>query len=122
MKYYISGGDWFGENLENKEDCGPDDVERQNKQTNDPRKAIKIWFMLSKKFPTCVDIITKTRADCITLLKEATPEYLTELYQQYKNPYKLEFLINASADKLADGCSGLIEGEYGDVIYPFCGG
>lgn len=121
-KYFISGMDTFGENLSCIEDSGPDDRDRDSYETNDPRLAIEYWFRLNKKFPTQTDISAKTRADGCELLKEATAEYLTELYEKYGCCYKLDYLIENAADNLGRGCSSLIESEYGDSIYPFCCG
>ena len=62
-KYIVSGLDCFGENLKNIEDSRPDDRDFTTYYTNNPRDAIKHWFILSKKYPTMVDIMTKTKAN-----------------------------------------------------------
>ena len=121
-KYIVSGLDCFGENLKNIEDSGPDDRDGNTIVTNNPREAIKQWFILSKKYPTMVDIMTKTKANGCELLKEATAEYLTELYEEYGSCYKLEYLIKEAEDNLSRSCKYLYESEYGDSIHPFCCG
>ena len=121
-KYRITGEDTFGLNLENIEDCGPDDREREFNLTSDPREALRRWFQLGRKYPTCVEILAKTREDAITLLKEATPEYITELYTQYGNWMKLEYIIKAVEDGIGNNCRSFYETEYGDSVHPFsCG-
>lgn len=121
-KYYVFGCDFFGEKLPCIEDSSPNDCERVSNEIDDPKKAIEMWFRVSKKYPTETSILAHTRADACDLLKEATPEYLTELHQKYGSCYKLDYLIEGSADNLGRGCSGLLEGEFGDQIFPFCNG
>lgn len=121
-KYMVSGLDVFSEKLSNIEDSGPDDRDRLFILTNNSCEAIKQWFILSKTYPTMVDITTKTKANGCELLKEATAEYLTELYEEYGSYYKLDYLIKEAENNLGRGCSGLYENEYGDSIHPFCCG
>ena len=121
-KYCVTGQDTFGLNLENIEDCGPNDRDLNIVDTDDPRKALEAWFRLCKKFPMCTDICTTTKAYERELLEAATAEYLTELYEKYPIGYKLEYLINSVQDALTRGKSGLIESEFGDSIFPFCSG
>jgi hypothetical protein len=121
-KYWINGADIFGLDLECKEDCGPNDVASDIMETDDPKKAIEMWFRVGQKFPSCTDLMTKTKADACVLLREATPEYLTELYSQYKCPYKLEYLISSVQQGLSRGGGDFYASEFGDSIYPFCCG
>lgn len=121
-KYWINGADVFGLELENKEDCGPNDVASRELDTDDPKKAIELWFRIGQKFPTCTDLMAKTKADACVLLREATPEYLTELYSKYKCPYKLDYLISGAQRSMSRGCSDFYVSEFGDSVYPFsCG-
>ena len=121
-KYWISGADVFGLELECIEDCSPNDVASSSMETDDPRKAIELWFRIGQKFPSCTDLMTATKSDACKLLEEATPEYLTELYGKYKCPYKLDYLIDSVSSSLSRGCGSFYESEFGDSIYPFsCG-
>ena len=94
------------------------------KYADTPVKAIQIWFQLGKKNPMDTAIMTKTKANAIELCKAATPEVITRLYDRYDSCYKLEYLIDGAAEKVADGCKFFHEDKYGygDQIYPFCYG
>ena len=89
------------------------------KWTNDPYEAIKFWFQIGKKHPGDTCIMCKTKADAIEVVMEGTPEYLTELYSQYKCPYKLEYLIEECDKAFENGCRSFYENEYGDQVHPF---
>ena len=121
-KYWINGADVFGLNLECKEDSCPNDVDSNTMETDDPKKAIELWFRIGEKFPTCTDIMTKTRGNVCELLREATPEYLEELYGKYKCSYKLDYLITSVQQGLDRGGGSFYENEFGDSIFPFCSG
>lgn len=121
-RYWIDGEDTFGTRLSCIEDCGPNDVASTDMETDNPKKAIELWFSIGQKFPMCTNIRAKTKADAIALLREATPEYLTELHDKYKCPYKLEFLINSVSHSLSGNCYDFYENEYGDSVSPFCCG
>lgn len=121
-RYWIDGEDTFGTRLSCIEDCGPNDVASTDMETDNPKKAIELWFAIGQKFPMCTDIRTRTKADALALLREATPEYLEELYKKYKCPYKLDFLTSCVLNTISSNCYSFYENEYGDSIYPFCSG
>lgn len=100
-KYYVSGGD------------------NDTKYTNDPRTAIKYWFQLSSKYPGDTAIFCKTKAGAVELVMDADADYLTRLWNQYKNPYKLEYLISECEKAFENGCRYFHECEYGDQVHPF---
>ena len=89
--------------------------------TDDPKEAIEAWFKFQLPAPTDTSIMAKTKADAVALNKVATEEYLTDLYNQYECPYKLDYLISEAAKKVADGQRGFYEDKYGygDQIHPF---
>lgn len=104
MKYKVYGGD-------NSDSVG----------TNDPKKAIEAWFKLGQDAPMDTAIMSKTKADAIELNKAATEEYLTDLHSKYRCPYKLDYLVDEAAKKVADGQRGFYEDKYGygDSVHPF---
>lgn len=89
--------------------------------SDNPLEVLDLWFKWSAKYPMEAAITTRTRADGVALLK-AAQEHLDELYNKYDSPYKYDYLVEAVDKKIADNCSGLIEDNFGDQIYPFCYG
>lgn len=89
--------------------------------TNNPKTAISYWFRFQRKNPTDVDITCQKKDQAVALCKAATPELLTELYDKYGCPYKLDWLISEAQKKVDDGQKYFYEGEYGygDTIHPF---
>lgn len=49
-RYWINGADVFGLELENKEDCGPNDVASREMDTDDPKKPLNFGLELVKNF------------------------------------------------------------------------
>ena len=96
--------------------CGYD-----TKFAETPRSALRYWFKGQQNNPGDCMIMSKTRDDAIKLVKAATEDVLTTLYDQYECPYKLEYLIEESKKKVQDGCKGFYENDYGygDTIHPF---
>lgn len=90
-----------------------------NEFTNDPVVAIEQWFKISKKFPTNTYIQCRKRSDAIKLCEAAEPDYIQKLYNKYKNPYKLDYLIDAVKKQVDNKCKYFYENEYGDMIHPF---
>ena len=90
--------------------------------TDDPRDAIKHWFMMSEKHPMDIGIRTKNKSDAFKIVDAGDSEYLTNLWRKYGSPYKLEYIIQECKDKAADNCRGFLEGYLGDVVHPFCEG
>lgn len=91
----------------------------KSRLTNNPKQAIKYWFMMEVKNPGDAAISVQTRTAGVELCQAATEEYLTELYNQYKNPYKLDYLIQGAKRSVENGCRSVIEGEFGDQVDPF---
>lgn len=94
------------------------------KYADTPVKALQIWFQLGKKNPMDTAIMTKTRADALELCQAATSDVIEKLYERYDSCYKLEYLIDGAAQKVADGCKYFHQDKYGygDQVYPFCYG
>lgn len=86
---------------------------------NDPVAAIKHWFRIVGKSGLSASIMAKKRSDAIDICKAGTDELLTELYNKYRCPYKLQFLIDACKKQVADGCKYFYENEFGDQVHPF---
>ena len=102
--YYIGGGD-------------------ESRQESSPVAAITQWYKFNKKYPMDCYISCKKRDDAIALVKAATPGLLTELTEKYGSPYKLEYMIDEAAKKVADGCKWFHESiKIGDVVHPFAVG
>lgn len=91
------------------------------KNTDNPKLAIKYWFQANEKYPSDCAISCQTREQAIALCKVATADFLTECYERYGSPYKLDWLIEESAKKVSDGQKYFYENEYGygDQIHPF---
>lgn len=85
---------------------------------NDPESAIEDWFTKSEKYPSCVCICAKDDAAAKELLSWVidNEDKFRELYRKYKNPYKLEFLVNYCKRHVND--SNLIDWS-GDQVSPF---
>ena len=120
-KYVVVGSDIFGTELECREDCGPNDVSSaKDFYTDDPALALKHWFIVNKRYPTCAAIIAKTRADAITLMDAAKDKYLEELYKEYPCPqYDLDMLKSLVKKEIANGCKYFYQSEFGDQVGPF---
>ena len=86
---------------------------------DDPKRAITHWFKYQKKYPLDVSISCPTRDLAIKLVEAGKPKLLTELFNRFDCPYKLEYMIDECKKKAADGCKGFYESEYGDQVHPF---
>lgn len=89
---------------------------------DDPKRAIAYWFKYQKKYPMDVSISCPIRELAVKLVKAGTSKYLTTLYDKYSDcPYKLDYLIEECKRKVADGCRGFYENDYGygDTVHPF---
>lgn len=89
--------------------------------TNDPEDAIETWFKMQKDAWLDVAIFCKTRDQALAVCKAATPELLTELFDKYEQPYKLEYLIDDARKAVENGCKYFHEDDYGygDQVHPF---
>lgn len=103
--YEVFGG-YSGSNLDRKD-------------TDDPVEAITLWFKFSKTHRSDTSISCVKREDALRLCQAATPELLTTLWNKYKSPYKLDFLIDACQRQVARGCSGFYEHSFGNMVFPF---
>lgn len=103
--YEIFGG-YSGENLDAAD-------------TDDPVEAITLWFKFGKTHRTTTSISCVKREDALRLCQAATPELLTKLWNRYKSPYKLDFLIDACQKQVERKCSGFYEHRFGDMVFPF---
>lgn len=95
-------------------------------ETDDPGEAIKIWFQLSKKYPMDAAIFSIKRSDAQDLINWASDHHdmIEKWHRQYKNGYKLDYLLSV-IDRDADkGVSGYFDNKWGtsDQVYPFCYG
>lgn len=63
---------------------------------NDPMTAIQMWFELSTKYPTCVDIGCKTYEDAKNLLDilQNNKKEIKELNKKYPCPYNLNDILS----------------------------
>ena len=93
--------------------------DRTGGSTDDPKKAIEMWFQFGEDDPMNTAISCEKKEDAIKLCKAATPELITALGKKYKCPYKIDWLIDEAAKKVADGQKYFLEGYYGDTIHPF---
>ena len=91
------------------------------KKTSDPKAAIEYWCQMQRKCPTCADIQTKKRADAVKLTDfvVANPDFIYEMAEKYRIPYKPDWIVSESEKKSADGQKYFYENEYGDSIHPF---
>lgn len=91
------------------------------KKTDYPKNAIEYWAKMQVKDPMSVDIQTKKKVDAIKLTDFVAnnPEFIYNLAEKYKLPYKPQYLISESEKKSADGQKYFYENEWGDSIHPF---
>lgn len=99
-------------------------------ETNDPKLAVEKWFELSQRNPMDAFIDT-TRCDSalalITYCKEHM-NWLENLCDNPKFPYKSEHMVKAITSEFSSGCRSFTEYDLGDgdfafdSIYPFCVG
>lgn len=87
--------------------------------TDDPYEAIRIWFEIGERHPgdTCIMCLTRDAACAVVM--EGTEDYLTKLYNRYRCPYKLEYLIDECDKAFENGCKYFYENEFGDQVHPF---
>lgn len=87
--------------------------------TDTPKVAIRSWFAHQAKNPSNVAICAVSVEDARFLIDYAhsRKDVVEEFHSQYKNPYKLSFMLEAIDKKHADRCSGFC--GYGDQIHPF---
>lgn len=92
-----------------------------SKFEDDPVRAITQWFRLGKKYPMDTAIMAKTKSDAVKLCKAATADLLDSLNAKYGCPYKIDYLIDEAAKKVADGQKYFHEDKYGygDQVHPF---
>lgn len=83
---------------------------------SDPEKAIKRWFELGAKMPLCVGITAKTQEDAKALIECASKMDIKSLSEEYRCPYKLEYLLKGIERGLSK--KKLIAWEY-DEVEPF---
>lgn len=88
--------------------------------TNDPKKAIEIWFKLQAKNPISAAIDTESKENSVLLLKSATPDFIEGLYSKYRCGYKKDFLLNEIKRTLENG-NRYFNGTEGmpDSVHPF---
>lgn len=89
------------------------------KWTNNPEQAIKYWYMFQKKDPMDCSIMTRTKEDALALVKAGSASFLTALDEKFGCPYKLDYMIDECAKKVADGCKWFHDSQYGDTVHPF---
>ena len=91
----------------------------ETKNFNNPAKAIEAWFRFQEKNPADCMIMCRTKDEAVVLCSAATEELLTDLYNRYKCPYKLQYLIDSAAREVQKGQPYFHEGEFGDTVHPF---
>ena len=93
----------------------------QTKYTDYPKNALEYWFRMQQKNPADVSVMTRKRSDALKLVDYVAnnPKIIYDLGKKFKCPYKLDYLVNESEKKAADGCKWFREGEFGDSIHPF---
>lgn len=89
------------------------------KWTNDPVTAIKYWFMIGQKHSGDTCIQCRTRDAALAICQAATEDLLTTLWNKYRCPYKLEYLVESAQKKVQDGCKWFHESDFGDQVHPF---
>lgn len=120
MKRMIVAGDWLADMLMGgKKFRVHAEDERRIVKTDDPKRAIEVWFKYGAKHPTEADIMVYSKEDALELRRYArnNPEWFTELYNSYKCPYTLESLQEGvNSDELHESY------KFVDSVYPFCFG
>ncbi|MEF2665004.1 MAG: hypothetical protein U0M91_05185 [Lachnospira eligens] len=96
--------------IEPFEDCG------ELYEFSNPEKAIKKWFELGEKYPSCVGIFAKTQNDAKELIECASKMDIMALCKEHKCHYRPEYLIDGIQRGLSN--SRLISWEY-DSVFPF---
>lgn len=88
-------------------------------RTDTPKTAIVAWFEAQAENPSCVAInaISIEAAQLLIDYAHCRKDIIEELHSKYKNPYKLEFLLEAIDNKHNDGCKGFL--GYLDQVHPF---
>lgn len=128
MKIYVkaSDDDFYDPYRGNKYIVYADDNRgnMQNKATNSPQEAIEYWFKFNSKpnFRSQAYVMAKSKSDAVVLVSAGTPEFLTDMWDKYSSPYKLEYLIDVCERSTASGCRFFYEGEFGDTVDPFSAG
>jgi len=125
MKRYIRSGEYSDEMYDPYHGhsyliSGDDGIHKYRSQyADDPEEAIYYWFRIGKVHKFNTSIMTKTRSDAVRLCEAGTEEYLTKLYETYGCPYKIDYMINACKEQVANGCKHFYENEFGDQVHPF---
>ena len=86
--------------------------------TDDAKSAITSWFKMSEKYPSCICICGKDYSAAKQLLRWVidNEDQFIALYNRYKNPYKLDFLLDYCKQNVN---SGHLLDWSGDQIDPF---
>ena len=95
------------------------DYRRGRITTNDPVKAVEMWFRFQKKYPMGVAILGRNRKEACELVDAITPEMLADFDAKYPVSYKLDWLTEWLERAQQTRCSSFYEGEFGDIIGPF---
>lgn len=87
--------------------------------TDSPNTAIIAWFEAQAEHPSCVAINAISKGDACFLIDFAhhRKDVIQELHGMYKNPYKLDFMLEAIDKKHKDRCRGFA--GYMDQVHPF---
>lgn len=83
--------------------------------------AIKLWFKMGKKYPSCVSIFAKDNSLAQELLEWVVDNYdkFSNMYNTYNTPYKFDYLYNFCINHKDD--TNLLQWD-GDQVPPFCAG
>ena len=84
---------------------------------DDPVEAIETWFKFEARSPLYACITIGSREAAVALAAAAEEERITRLYEKYRVPYKLSFLLDEIRKQKENGCHSYL--GPGDSICPF---
>lgn len=95
--------------------CGYD-----SSNTNNPKDAIRRWFIGQKKNPMDCAIMARYKSDALDLASLVTMELLEEMNDKYPQGYKLDWLFDCAQRFVRSNGSGFLgDGDLGDQVTPF---
>jgi hypothetical protein len=88
-----------------------------SEQTDDPKRAVKLWFRFQKKYPNDVWITAESVEDARALVNAIDDDYILELDERFPQPYKIDWLLDTLHKQQENGCRGFA--FEGDSVVPF---
>lgn len=89
--------------------------------TDNPKQAVKAWFLLQAQYPGEAYIVTKTDEAARALVDAIDDDYLIDLFDKYESPYLLEYLLDGLHEEQDTNCKRFNKDmwQIGGQILPF---